>query len=106
MRLQRRPRELAHRTYCYRLCVCHFIVGHKITADILREVGIKPAHHTSADCRTKDQYHVMKGKYQSIGLIKTSLQMHTGTKQARTTGLALKKGRSYRRRDLYLSRAW
>lgn len=36
--------------------VCHFNNGSRSTADILREAGIEPGHHTLLACRTSDRY--------------------------------------------------
>ncbi|KAH6946173.1 hypothetical protein HPB50_011987 [Hyalomma asiaticum] len=45
--------------------VRHFNDGNRSTADISKEKGIEPGHHTLVACCTRDQYRVKKAQHQS-----------------------------------------
>lgn len=75
--------------------VCHFNDGNRSTADILREAGIKPGHHTLVACCTSDQNRVKKAQRQSTGEVKHLRKKRRAATKAKRELVAAKEGPSY-----------
>lgn len=69
--------------------------GKRSTADIFKEAGIEPGHHTLVACRTSDQYRVKQGKHQSMGETKHLCKKIWAATKTKNELVAAKKSPSY-----------
>lgn len=75
--------------------VCHFNNGSRSTADILREAGIEPGHHTLLACRTSDRYRVKKAQRHSTDEEKQLRKKRRAATKAKRKCVAANEGPSY-----------
>ncbi|KAH6945345.1 hypothetical protein HPB50_007909 [Hyalomma asiaticum] len=75
--------------------VRHFNDGNRSTADISKEKGIEPGHHTLVACCTRDQYRVKKAQHQSTGEAKHLRKNRQAATKAKGELVAAKYSPSY-----------